>query len=161
MATEGNQCTGETALLTSLTTLFVAVKLNETKSIHLNTLADLSRQQFTPDDITHRELRLLQALYWRVNPPTHVVRENRLYRYDSGPVYLHREVLMPFISLSHTPFPSSTDRDLCLTYYNSCRPFILQFVETCSSFRDISVNCVSVTPSLSSTVHHPLHMPLS
>jgi len=75
MAAEGNKCTGETALLTSLTTLFVAVKLNETKSIHLSTLADLSRHQFTANDIVLWELRLLKALSWRVNPPTHVVRE--------------------------------------------------------------------------------------
>ena len=44
-ATLGNQCDGSIALLTSLTTLSVAVKINETKSIHLRTLADLSRSE--------------------------------------------------------------------------------------------------------------------
>lgn len=82
-ATLGNQCDGSIALLTSLTTLSVAVKINETKSIHLRTLADLSRKQFTAKDIERFELKLLKNLSWRVNPPTSVAFVHQLLKFVS------------------------------------------------------------------------------
>lgn len=70
MATRGNQCTGNTALLTSLTTLHLAVKLHDTKKIKLSTLANLSRGQFGPANIEEMEMVILNALGWAVHPPT-------------------------------------------------------------------------------------------
>lgn len=89
MATLGNECTGSTALLTSLATLFVAVKINETKTIHLRTLADLSRRQFTSKDIEEMELRLLTVLSWRVNPPTSVAFVHHLLKFVPSSTSTH------------------------------------------------------------------------
>lgn len=70
MATRGNQCTGSVALLTSLTTLHLAIKLHDTKKIKLITLANLSRGQFGPANIEEMEMVILNALGWAVHPPT-------------------------------------------------------------------------------------------
>lgn len=69
-ATRGNKCNGNLALLTSLTTLHIAIKLHESKKIKLSTLANLSRGQFGPSHIEEMEWVVLAALGWRVNPPT-------------------------------------------------------------------------------------------
>jgi len=72
LATKENQCNGNAVLLLSLTTLSIAVKINETKSISVQKLSDLSRGQFNPSDIQKCELIVLQTLNWRVNAPTPV-----------------------------------------------------------------------------------------
>ena len=59
------------ALLTSLTTLHIAIKLHEVKKIKLSTLANLSRGQFGPKDIEQMEWVILSALGWKLHPPTH------------------------------------------------------------------------------------------
>jgi hypothetical protein len=59
------------ALLTSLTTLHIAIKLHESKKIKLSTLANLSRGQFGPKDIELMEWKVLAAVGWRLHPPTH------------------------------------------------------------------------------------------
>lgn len=70
LATLGNHCSGNKALLTSLTTVHIAMKLNDTKKISLGTLANLSRGQFGPKDIEEMEWTILSALHWRLHPPT-------------------------------------------------------------------------------------------
>lgn len=70
IATRGNKCDGNLALLTSLTTLYIAIKVHEKKKIKLSTLTTLSRGQFGPSDIERMELEILQALAWLVHPPT-------------------------------------------------------------------------------------------
>lgn len=72
MASRGNECTGNLALLASLTTLHIACKLHnhESKKIKLATLASLSRGQFGPKHIEEMELRVLSALGWKLHPPT-------------------------------------------------------------------------------------------
>lgn len=70
MATRGNKCTGNMALLTSLTTLHLAIKLHDTKKIKISTLANLSRGQFGPAHIEEMEMVILNALGWSVHPPT-------------------------------------------------------------------------------------------
>jgi len=70
LATRGNRCNGSSALLTSLTTLYIAIKLNEPKKIKLTTLSNLSRGQFFPPDIEEMEFRILSSLNWMVHPPT-------------------------------------------------------------------------------------------
>ncbi len=69
-ATRGNRCDTDLALLASLTTLYIAIKLNEKKKIKLSTLARLSRQQFTAKDIELMEMEILKTLSWLVHPPT-------------------------------------------------------------------------------------------
>jgi hypothetical protein len=70
LATQGNKCNGNLALLTSLTTLHLAIKLHDTKKIRLSTLANLSRGQFGPDHIEEMEWVILNALGWKLHPPT-------------------------------------------------------------------------------------------
>jgi len=70
MATRGNKCTGNMALLTSLTTLHLSIKLHDTKKIKISTLANLSRGQFGPAHIEEMEMIILNALGWAVHPPT-------------------------------------------------------------------------------------------
>jgi Cyclin, N-terminal domain/Cyclin, C-terminal domain len=69
-ATLGNVYNGNVALLASLTTLHIAIKLYDTKKIKLSTLANLSRGQFTSRDIEMMEWTILAALRWKLHPPT-------------------------------------------------------------------------------------------
>ena len=71
LATRGNDCNGNLALLTSLTTLHIAIKLNDSsRKIKLSTLANLSRGQFGPKHIEKMEWEVLEALAWKLHPPT-------------------------------------------------------------------------------------------
>mmetsp|Transcript_13984 Transcript_13984/g.20885 ORF Transcript_13984/g.20885 Transcript_13984/m.20885 type:complete len:369 (+) Transcript_13984:65-1171(+) len=70
LATLGNNCDGNQALLISLTTLYISIKIHERKKIKLLTLSDLSRSQFTPKEIEDMEMRILQSLCWLIHPPT-------------------------------------------------------------------------------------------
>lgn len=71
MATKGNRCDGETALLTSLTTLYIAVKTHASYvKMSLSTLANLSRGQYSEQDIEAMEWKILPALKWKLHPPT-------------------------------------------------------------------------------------------
>lgn len=70
LATRGNLCTGKLALLASLTTLHIAIKLNDPKKMKIETLAGLSRGQFTTKHIEQMEWKVLFALGWRLHPPT-------------------------------------------------------------------------------------------
>lgn len=72
IATRGYSCDGSLALLTSLTTLYIAIKVNEKKKIKLSTLTQLSRGQFGPRDIERMELEILKDLTWLVHPPSTV-----------------------------------------------------------------------------------------
>ena len=115
MATLGNECTGSVALLTSLTTLFVAVKINETKNIHLSTLADLSRQQFTSKDIEKMEIKLLKELSWQVNPPTSVAFVHHLLKFVSN---VHPSVRRDLFELSRY----LCELSLCDTFFCDRKP---------------------------------------
>mmetsp|Transcript_20091 Transcript_20091/g.29816 ORF Transcript_20091/g.29816 Transcript_20091/m.29816 type:complete len:335 (+) Transcript_20091:331-1335(+) len=70
LATRGNTCNGNMALLTSLSTLHLAIKLHDTKKIRISTLASLSRGQFGPKHIEEMEWVILNALQWKLHPPT-------------------------------------------------------------------------------------------
>lgn len=70
LATCGNKCNGNMALLTSLTTLQIAIKLHDSKKIKISTLANLSRGQFGPQDIEEMEWKIIMALNWKLHPPT-------------------------------------------------------------------------------------------
>ena len=70
LATRSNLCTGNMALLVSLTTLHIAIKIHSEKSIKLSTLASLSRGQFGAKDIEEMEWKIFKALDWKLHPPT-------------------------------------------------------------------------------------------
>ena len=70
LATRGNRCNGSTALLASLTTLHIAIKVNEVRKIKLGTLSNLSRGQFGPRHIEEMEWTVLSSLEWKIHPPT-------------------------------------------------------------------------------------------
>jgi Cyclin, N-terminal domain/Cyclin, C-terminal domain len=71
LATKGNLCSGNVVLLTSLTTLNLAIKLHEsTQRIKSQILADLSRGQFGTKHIEEMELEILAALSWKLHMPT-------------------------------------------------------------------------------------------
>ncbi|KAL7467640.1 hypothetical protein ACHAXS_007881 [Conticribra weissflogii] len=70
LATLRNRCNGSTALLASLTTLHIAIKVHEVRKVKLTTLANLSRGQFGPRHIEEMEWKVLTALQWHVHPPT-------------------------------------------------------------------------------------------
>ena len=73
LATCGNKCEGRFALLCSLSTLYISIKLHEPKNslerCGISELCKLSRGQFRAKDIEDMELKILQALSWLVNPP--------------------------------------------------------------------------------------------
>lgn len=54
----------------ALTSLYIAVKMNEFEVLGPNNIALLSRGQHTAEDIEQMEVYVLQSLEWRVNPPT-------------------------------------------------------------------------------------------
>eukprot|EP00934_Nitzschia_sp_Nitz4_P001275 Nitzschia sp. Nitz4//scaffold294_size23022//3646//4665//NITZ4_008512-RA/size23022-processed-gene-0.19-mRNA-1//1//CDS//3329546217//1275//frame0 len=70
LATQENKCSGNIALLVSLTTLHLSIKIHSDKAISLTTLASLSRGQFTTRDIELMERQILDALAWKLHPPT-------------------------------------------------------------------------------------------
>jgi hypothetical protein len=70
MATRGNVCTGNMALLASLTTLHIAIKVHADKRIKISTLASLSRGQFGTRHIEEMEWQILSAIGWKLHPPT-------------------------------------------------------------------------------------------
>jgi hypothetical protein len=70
LATRANRCTGNMALLASLTTLHIAIKIHAEKRVKISTLASLSRGQFGAKHIEDMEWQILSALGWKLHPPT-------------------------------------------------------------------------------------------
>ena len=56
--------------LASMTCLYLATKITNAKQFSICTLSELSRGEFTTDDIADMELEILRALDWRLSPPT-------------------------------------------------------------------------------------------
>jgi hypothetical protein len=56
--------------LASMTTLFMATKVFNAKQISLSSLSELSRGEFEMSHLAEMERIILQALDWRLNPPT-------------------------------------------------------------------------------------------
>lgn len=63
--------TREDFQLTSMTTLYMAIKILEpSEKLSIPTLIDMSRGYYCAEDITETEMEILQVLEWRVNVPT-------------------------------------------------------------------------------------------
>ena len=56
--------------LAAMTSLYIATKTLNGKPISINTLAELSRGEFTGSHIAEMELIMLDTLQWKLNPPT-------------------------------------------------------------------------------------------
>ena len=110
MATIGNMCDRNLVLLTPLTTLYIAIKVNEKKKIKLCTVAKLSRELFTSEDIEAMEMKIMKALSWLVNPVT------------SWDFISHMAVMLP---------PTSSKKTRC-EIYEICR--YLSELSVCDHF---------------------------
>ena len=69
LATCGNKCGSEFAVLSSLSTLYIAIKVHEKRKLKLSQLTGLGRGQFSSRDIERMELKVLSSLSWLVHPP--------------------------------------------------------------------------------------------
>ncbi len=69
LATRGNRCDGTRVLLISLTTLYIAIKVNESKAIDLSTITELSGGRFSQSDVEAMEVKIMQSLSWLLHPP--------------------------------------------------------------------------------------------
>lgn len=56
--------------LAAMTTLYLAIKLFESRSLQMTSLIELSRGYFTVDHIATMEATILRSLSWHVHPPT-------------------------------------------------------------------------------------------
>eukprot|EP00529_Nitzschia_sp_RCC80_P000842 CAMPEP_0113494930 /NCGR_PEP_ID=MMETSP0014_2-20120614/29354_1 /TAXON_ID=2857 /ORGANISM="Nitzschia sp." /LENGTH=373 /DNA_ID=CAMNT_0000388825 /DNA_START=135 /DNA_END=1256 /DNA_ORIENTATION=+ /assembly_acc=CAM_ASM_000159 len=56
--------------LTCMTCFYMAVKVHSPVAIDTSLVSQLSRHQFTPEQVEQREMDVLTALKWKVNPPT-------------------------------------------------------------------------------------------
>lgn len=56
--------------LAAMTSLYTAVKIHEPEAMDPKLVSSLSRGTYSPQDVEKMEQILLQALQWRVNPPT-------------------------------------------------------------------------------------------
>mmetsp|Transcript_22486 Transcript_22486/g.51495 ORF Transcript_22486/g.51495 Transcript_22486/m.51495 type:complete len:435 (-) Transcript_22486:486-1790(-) len=65
-------CNNKEFKLAAMASLYLAIKIYEMKEKKVSAaqIAHLSRDDFSPEDITRMEMRLLTALSWRVNIPT-------------------------------------------------------------------------------------------
>jgi len=71
-AKSGNMYDERRAHLTSLTTLYIAIKIHETKKVPIYALTQLCIGYFLREDIIKMEIEILKSLNWMVNPPTTV-----------------------------------------------------------------------------------------
>ena len=73
LAKTGHQSTcgnSRVLLLAAMTTLQLAIKINDPKKLNLNSYCLLSQGRFSPKQVEEMERQILQALDWQVTPPT-------------------------------------------------------------------------------------------
>lgn len=56
--------------LAAMTTLYLAIKLYENRSLKITSLIELSRGKFVPEHVAAMEESILRSLSWHVHPPT-------------------------------------------------------------------------------------------
>ena len=125
LATQGNQCDDRLALLVSLATLYIAIKIHEEKKIKLETLAELSRSQFCAEDIEEMEYKILHSLSWLVHPPTNVDFMSLLLK------FLPSSVSMP---LRHKIFEVSR----YMAELSVCDPYFIEHRSSTIAFASIT-----------------------
>lgn len=121
--------------LTAMTSLYLAMKISvsgddhssTSRKIRLTSFVELSRGQFCADDITQMERLVLEALQWRVYPPTPMTAISYLLR------------LMP--SYSNLPYNSRKIYDLVMHVLHELARYLTE-LSVC-----IGSVCVEHTPS--------------
>ena len=124
LATKGNCCDGSHALLVSLTTLYIAIKVHEKKKIKLSTLSELSRSQFESRDIEEMEIKILQDISWLVHPPIAVDYTSLLLK------FLPPSVPMP---IRHRIFEHSR----YMSELSVCDPVFIKYHQSTIAFASI------------------------
>lgn len=56
--------------LAAMTCLYTAIKIHEQQALEPKVISDLSRGTYTEKEITDMEREILEAMKWRMNPPT-------------------------------------------------------------------------------------------
>jgi len=136
LATRGNRCNGSSALLTSLTTLYIAIKLNEPKKIKLTTLSNLSRGQFFPPDIEEMEYKILSSLSWMVHPPTVVSFVSHFLLFLPQ---VHSSVRKDIFELARY----LAELSICDAYFVDCSSSTIAYSAVLNVMDDISLSRIS------------------
>ena len=136
LATRGNRCNGSSALLTSLTTLYIAIKLNEPKKIKLTTLSNLSRGQFFPPDIEEMEFRILSSLDWMIHPPTVVSFVSHFLLFLPQ---VHSSVRKDIFELSRY----LAELSICDAFFVDCSSSTIAYSAVLNVMDDISLSRIS------------------
>ena len=144
LATQGNRCDGSLALLVSLTTLYIAIKVHERKKIKLETLAELSRCQFESKDIEEMEIRILESLSWFVHPPIVVDFISHLLKFL--PAVVPMPARKKIFELSRYMAELSLCDPLFMEHHPSTIAFaaIINVLEHELSIGSVSVKCRSI-----------------
>lgn len=144
MATRGNRTDSNTALLVSLTSLHMAIKLNETKKVKLSTLAGLSRGQFRTKTLEAMEWSILSSLSWLVHPPTAVsfISYLLLLLPLSSTSELDKSIRNNFFELSRYQAELST----CDPYFVDHDPSMVAFASILNVMEDM-INAATLMPS--------------
>lgn len=66
--------------LVAMTSLMLAIKLNDSTMVKLDSMVKLGRGLFNEDDVIEMETRMLKAFKWHVHPPTPVCYMRQLLR---------------------------------------------------------------------------------
>jgi hypothetical protein len=124
LATLGDRCDGSHALLVSLTTLYIAIKVHEKKKIKLTTLSELSRSQFDCEHIEKMEIKILQSIAWLVHPPIAVDYASLLLKFlaPSVPMPIRHQIF------EHTRYMSEL---------SVCDPVFIKFHQSTIAFAAI------------------------
>mmetsp|Transcript_27578 Transcript_27578/g.40731 ORF Transcript_27578/g.40731 Transcript_27578/m.40731 type:complete len:297 (+) Transcript_27578:163-1053(+) len=56
--------------LAAMTCLYTAIKIHEPQALEPKVISELSRGSYTEEEITDMEREILEAMQWRMNPPT-------------------------------------------------------------------------------------------
>jgi hypothetical protein len=133
LATRGNRCSGNMALLASLTTLHIAIKIHAEKRVKISTFANLSRGQFGAHHIEEMEWQVLSALGWKLHPPT-------LFAFIS-----YFLLLLPNEAPHHTVRKELFELSIYMAELSVCDSFFVKFKASTVAFAAI-MNVVEEMP---------------
>lgn len=132
LATKGNKCSGNMALLVSLTTLHLAIKVHDSKKIKITTLANLSRGQFGPGHIEDMEMKVLSSLRWKLHPPTQYAFISHMLLFL--PNEAHPSVRKEIFEMSRY----LTELAVCDSWFVDCNKSTVVFASILNVMEDIS-----------------------